>query len=209
MLFFMTMKQKIMTLLLLCLPMAMTAAKTEDDARAVFEKAYDQIFKSDGCTFKYNVNLVGLYKTSGTIWYKGEKNKFHDAKVDSWSDGETMYMVYRKKKTVEIYDSKSAKADKYKSKFKFTLDDFTYKMEEQGDNLLITLKQKKGVKGTVKEAKALIVKETLAPVSIRIKVLFFWANIKITDFSNDRLPDSFFDFPKSRYKDYKIVDKRK
>lgn len=203
------MKQKIMILLLLCLPMAVTAATVQDDARAVFEKAYNQVFQSDGCRFKYSVNLVGLYKTQGTIWYKREKNKFCDSKVDSWCDGKTIYMVYRKKQTVEIYNPKSDKADKYKNKFKFTLDDFTYKMEPQGDKLLLTLKQKKGVKGTVKEAKALLDAKTLAPVSIRIKVLFFWANIKISDFNTDKLPDSFFDFPKDRYKDYKIVDKRK
>ena len=201
-------KQRVMMLLLLCVPVASFAADNDSEARAVFEKAYNQVFGPEGCTLHYDVNLVGLYKTEGTIWYKGEKNKFIDTKADSWCDGKTMYTAYRKKKTVEIYDAHSEKADKYRNKFKFTLDDFTYSMEKKGDNLLLILKQKKGAKGTVKEAKALVDAKTLAPQSVRIKVLLFWANIKITNFKAGGLSDDIFVFPKNKYKDFNYVDKR-
>lgn len=202
------MNRKVFLWLLMCLPLTTWAAVNDDEARAVFEKAYNQVFGPEGSTLHYDVNIVGLYKTSGTIWYKGEKNKFQDSKCNSWSDGKTTYMVYNKKKTVEIYDPHSDKGDKYKNKFKFTLDDFSYSMEKQGDKLEITLKQKKGAKGTVKQAKALLDEKTLAPISIRIKVLLFWANIKISNFKAGNLSDQLFVFPKDKYKDFKFVDKR-
>lgn len=195
-------------LMLLCLPMASLAANDDSEARAVFEKVYNQVFGPEGCTLHYDVNLVGLYKSAGTIWYKGEKNKFIDSRADCYCDGKTMYAAYRKKKTVEIYDANSEKASKYRNKFKFTLDDFTYAMEKKGDDLLLTLKQKKGAKGTVKEARALVDAKTLAPQSVRIKVLLFWANIKITNFKAGGLSDDLFVFPKNKYKEFKIVDKR-
>jgi len=57
---------------------------TANEARRTFEKAYDLVFGPHGCTLHYDVNLVGVYKTAGTIWYKGKKNKFIDSRVDSW-----------------------------------------------------------------------------------------------------------------------------
>ena len=97
---------------------------TANEARRTFEKAYDLVFGPQGCSLRYDVNLVGVYKTAGTIGYKGKKNKFIDSRVDSWCDGTTMYTVFRKRKVIEIKDPTSDKRDKYSSKFKFTLDDF-------------------------------------------------------------------------------------
>ena len=46
-----------------------------------------------------------------------------------------------KKKTVEMRNAN--KKDKHSSKFKFSLDDFTYSVAKQADGLMLTLKQKK------------------------------------------------------------------
>ena len=208
------MKQRLLLYLMLMLSPAMTMAATsgtDDDreARQLFEKAYNQVFGPEGCTLSYDVNLVGLYKSTGTIWYKGQKNRYEDAKTSAWCDGKTIYKVQRKKKVIDIYDANSEKADKYKNKFKFTVDDFNYSQEQKGDKLLLVLKQKKSAKGTVKEAQILLDKKTLAPVSARIKVLFFWANIKISNFKAGNISDDVFVFPKANYgKDYSYVDYR-
>lgn len=187
------------------------AAHDVDDpeARAIFEKAYNQVFGPNGCSLKYDVNLVGVYKTNGTIWYKGKKNKFIDNRYNAWCDGKTIYMVHRKKKTVTMFDATSEKADKYRNKFKFTLDDFAYSKEQKGNYLLLKLKQKRSAKGTVKEAQIVLDPKTLAPLSARIKVLLFWANIKISNFKSGGINDAIFTFPAKDYASgYKMVDKR-
>ena len=158
---------------------------------------------------RYDVNIVGIYKTHGTIWYKGKKQKFTDERVDTWNDGVTAYMAYRKKKTVEIHEAKSDKKDKYSGKFKFSLDDFTYRVSEEGNDLLLTLKQKKNAKGSIKEVKALVERKTYTPKRLRIKVAFVWTTIKISDFRSGGISDELFVFPTEKYKDWKFVDKRK
>ena len=40
-------------------------------ARQMFEKTYQMVFGKQGCSLHYDVNLIGLYKTNGNIWYKG------------------------------------------------------------------------------------------------------------------------------------------
>ena len=181
----------------------------DDEARRIFEKAYEQVFGPQGCTLHYDVNLVGFYKTNGTIWYKGKKSKFMDERADSWNDGVTMYTVYRKKKVIEVNDATSYKRDKYSSNFKFTLDDFDYSMERVNAGIMITLKQRHGARGTVKQAKALIDAQTYAPILIKIKVALFWANIKISDFKSGGISDDLFVFPKANYgSDYRYDDRR-
>lgn len=178
-------------------------------ARRVFEKAYGQVFGPQGATFHYDVNIVGIYKTEGTIWYKGKKQKFIDEKVNTWNDGVTAYMAYRKKKTVEIHAAKSEKKDKYSSKFKFSLDDFDYSIAEDGSDLLLTLKQKKRAKGTIKEVRAWVRRGTLVPVRLRVKVAFVWTTVLISHFRSGGITDDMFVFPRNLYKDWKFVDKRK
>ena len=45
-------------------------------ARRIFNQAYQQVFGEQGATLHYDVNIIGIYKTNGTIWYKGKKSKF-------------------------------------------------------------------------------------------------------------------------------------
>lgn len=179
-------------------------------ARRIFYKAYNQVFGPQGSKLTYDVNIVRLYKTRGTICFKGNKRRFTDERVDTWNDGEIAYMVYRKKKTVEIHHANSDKKDKWSGKFKFSLDDFSYHIADDSHGLLLTLKQNKHAKGSVKEVRALIDRNTFAPISLKIKVAFFWTTIKISNFSSGNITDEMFEFPRSRYENgYKFIDKRK
>ena len=180
----------------------------EQQARRIFNLAYNQVFGPQGATLTYDVNIIGIYKTHGTITYKGKKQKFVDEKVNTWNDGTTAYMAYRKKKTVEIHAANSDKKDKYSGKFKFQPDDFTYHIEKQQNGLLLTLKQKKKAKGNIKEVKALVDAKSFAPMRLRIKVAFVWTTVKSSDFHSGGITDDMFVFPRDKYKDWKFVDKR-
>lgn len=200
----------LLTMLLLS-AVAIAAGKSDnaEAARATFDKVYNMVFGPQGASLHYDVNIVGIYKTSGTIWYKGKKQRFSDERVDTWNDGRTAYMVYRKKKVVEIHDADSDKKDKYSGKFKFSLDDFDYSMESKADGLMLKLKQRKGAKGTIKEVHALVDADTYVPKHVRLKVAFFWTTIKISKFKSGGMTDNLFVFPRSKYASgYKFVDKR-
>lgn len=177
-------------------------------AKRIFNHAYELVFGEQGATLHYDVNITGIYKTSGTIWYKGKKSKFEDAKMNSWNDGVTVYTVKRKKKNeVEIHSARNNKSDKYSSKFKFVPENFNYSIANHEEGLMLTLKAKKGVKG-IKEVQALVKRQSYEPIRLRIKIAFIWTTIKVSDFRSGGITDEILKFPAERYKNYKFVDKR-
>ena len=176
-------------------------------ARRIFNSAYQQVFGEQGATLRYDVNITGVYKTHGTIWYKGKKSKFEDAKMNSWNDGQTVYTIKKKKQEVEIHSAKNNKSDKYSQKFKFEPENYTYSIAQADGGLEVTLKLIKGRKG-MKEIHALLERNTYRPISVRIKIAFIWTTIKISNFQSGGITDEMLRFPKERYKDYKYVDKR-
>ena len=206
------MRNKIILAIVLLLS-ALTSVQAEDNpnarqARRIFNQAYQQVFGEQGATLRYDVNIVGIYKTYGTIWYKGKKSKFEDAKMNSWNDGTTVYTIKKKKKEVEIHDAKNNKSDKYSSKFKFVPENFTYSVANHEEGLMITLKAKKGVKGGIREVHALVKRQSYEPISLRIKIAFIWTTINISNFKSGGITDEMLRFPAEKYKDYKFVDKR-
>lgn len=199
-----------MVLMLLTVLCSVHAEETPNSrqARRIFNQAYQQVFGEQGATLHYDVNITGLYKTSGTIWYKGRKSKFEDAKMKSWNDGQVVYIIKkRKKKEVEIHDAKNNKSDKYSSKFKFVPENFDYSVSEDPKGLMLTLKAKKGKKG-IKEVRALVERKTYNPISVRVKISFIWTTIKISDFKSGDITDAVLRFPREDYRGYKYVDKR-
>ncbi|MBR0165734.1 MAG: hypothetical protein IJQ13_02485, partial [Prevotella sp.] len=145
--------RKRFVLMFMSLLMVLCSVQAEDtpnsrQARRIFNSAYQKVFGEQGASLYYDVNIIGIYKTNGMIWYKGKKSKFEDAKMNSWNDGVTVYTIKKKKKKeVEIHSAKNNKSDKYSSKFKFEPENFDYSISEQSEGLMLTLKAKKGKKG--------------------------------------------------------------
>ena len=199
----------LMVLMLLTVLCSVHAEETPNSrqARRIFNQAYQQVFGEQGATLHYDVNITGIYKTNGTIWYKGKKSKFQDSKMRSWNDGRLVLTVKKKKKEVEVHSAKNNKSDKYSQKFKFEPDNYEYSVAEDPEGLMLTLKAKKGKKG-MKEIHALVERQTYHPIRLRIKVAFIWTTIKISDFKSGGITDEMLRFPKEQFKDYKYVDKR-
>lgn len=190
----------------------LTSVQAEDNpnarqARRIFNQAYQQVFGEQGATLRYDVNIIGIYKTYGTIWYKGKKSKFVDAKMNSWNDGETVYTIKKKKNEVEIHSAKNNKSDKYSSKFKFEPENFDYSIANDERGLMLILKAKKGTKG-IKEIHALVKRQSYEPISLRIKIAFIWTTVNISNFKSGGITDEMLRFPAEKYKYYKFVDKR-
>ena len=205
------MGRKIVLLIMIAFQVATSVAQesaNERQARRIFTQAYNQVMGEQGSSCHYDVNIIGLYKTKGDITFKGKKQKFVDEKVNTWNDGVTAYMAFRKKKEVHIHAAQSDKKDKYSGKFKFTLDDFNYSISEDEGMFLLTLKQKKDAKGTIKIVKAWVTKKGYVPVRLRIKLAFIWTTVKVSNFKSGGISDDVFIFPRNQYKDWKFIDKR-
>ena len=196
--------------LLLSLFFTLTLAAQNSNARQarhMFDQTYNMVFGPQGSTLRYDVNIIGVYKTSGTIWYKGKKSKFQEARMTAWNDGVTYTRVETKKKLISIYDANSEEKDKYASKFKFVADNYTYSIASDPKGYIITLRAKKGVKG-IKEAQALLDKRTRYPIHVRIKLGPIWTTIKISNFKSGGISDNTFVFPRGKYVGYRVEDHR-
>ena len=90
-------------LLLACVFTGQAKSNNATVARQVFNKAYELVFGQQGCSLKYDVNLIGLYRTNGAIWYKGQKSKFIESRYLAWNDGKSYFLVDTKKKTVTAH----------------------------------------------------------------------------------------------------------
>ena len=178
-------------------------------ARRMFMETYRMIYGEKGSQLTYNVNIIGIYKTQGTIWTKGKKSKFIDEKYVAWNDDVTYYRLERKKKRIVIYDAHSDERDKYATKFKFSPDNYTYSIKDSQEGYYITLKAKKGVKG-IKEARCLLDKKTRYPISVRIKMGIFHTTIKISNVKVGGISDELFIFPREKYSSsqYEYIDNR-
>ena len=176
-------------------------------ARRMFNETYNMIFGEQGSQLHYKVNIIGIYKTEGTIWSKGKKSKFVDERYIAWNDDVTYYRLERKKNSVTIYDAHSDERDKYATKFKFHPENYTYSIKDASEGYYITLHAKKGVKG-IKEARALLDKKTRYPINVRIKVGIFHTTIRISDVKVGGITDDLFRYPREQYKNVKYIDKR-
>jgi len=176
-------------------------------ARRVFNVVYERVFGDQGSRLHYKVNIIGIFKTEGTIWSKNKKSKFVDEKYIAWNNDVTFYRYEKKKNTVTIFNAHSEKRDKYATKFKFVPDNYTYSIKSKNDGIYITLRAKKGVKG-IKEARCQLEKNTLNPLSVRIKVGIFHTTIKISDFQSGGIEDNLFEFPREQYKNSEFIDRR-
>lgn len=177
-------------------------------ARQLFDKAYGSVYGAAGASLSYSVNIVGLYKASGNICMKGKKKRFFESRYSAWCNGKDYYKVDNKKKTVEIYDADSPEKDKYSGKFAFSPNNFKYSYSENKTDYIIKLEAKPKTQGNIKHAQICIDKHTMAPKSLRIKILFFWTTIKISNFRSGGINDNIFNFPQEKFKGYKITDKR-
>ena len=201
--------KRILALLLMLSFLGMQAQENANSrqARKMFEEVLYKITGPQGSTMHYNVNIASIYKTEGTIWYKGKKSRYLSKNSKAWNDGVSAYVIKNNKKEVEIYDADSPKQSRFGDTFKLDPENYTYHIAADPKGYLLTLKSKKGVKG-MKELRALIDKSTRNPIQLRIKVAFVWAYVDVSNFKSGGIPDDLFTFPRGQYKDYEMIDRR-
>lgn len=194
----------------MAIPQQVFAANAQDaKAKELFNKVYDLVFGPKGSALSYKVNIIGLYKTEGTIVYKGKKVHYSEKRFSAWEDGITAYMVDKKKQEVNIYHHDDDDKDKYLSKFKYDVNNFDFSYTTQGDYYLITAKVRNSSFFGIKWVMAKVRKSNLYPVSMTIKLAMIKTTVEITSFRSGGIADSNFIFPKQRFKDYKMINHRK
>ena len=193
-------------LLLIFLPISAKAASNATEARNLFNKAWKMYTSPNGVSLSYSVNIIGLYKTAGTIWVKGNKQHYQEKRYLGWSDAIHFYKVDTKKKTVDFHNPKSPKRDKYLSKFTFSPNDYNYSLTIEKESYVVNLDAKDDVKSSIKHAKLVLNRHTNYPTAMKIKVAFFWTTVKISNFHPGISNDNIFVYPKAKFKGYKFTN---
>lgn len=178
------------------------------EAQKLFTKVFDMVYGPQGSTLHYSVNIIGIYKTEGTIYYKGKKFQYQEERYSSWQDGTNAFMVDGKKKTVNIYNFNDEKKDTYLSKFKFDPKDYIFSYSKEGNYYLLNAKVRNSKFFGIKELTAKVYQANLYPVSLSIKLGFIKTKVKITNFHSGNILDSQFIFPKNKFTNYTFTDHR-
>lgn len=195
-------------LLQMLLPATAKMKKPSEEAAEMFNKVYKMVFASEGTSFGYSVNIIGIYKTEGTIKCKGKKMQYNESRFSSWEDGITAHKVDKKKKTISIYRFDDERKDPQRAKFKYDINNFDCSYKPEKDYYIITGKVKNASFFGIREFQAKVWKKNLYPVSITIKVAFMRTTIQINNFKMYAIADSEFVFPKNRFPGYKVTDYR-
>lgn len=187
---------------------AKTDAQNAREAKVLFDKVYNLVFGPSGSSLQYDVNIIGIYKTQGTIIYKGEKLQYQEKRYCAWEDGTTAYMVDKQKKLVKVYRFDDDEKDEYLSKFKYDINNFDFSYRLVGDNYEITAKVRGAKFFGIRSVTALVNRKTLHPLSLKIKLAMFSTTVKISNFKAGGISDSAFNFPRSRFAGYKYEEHR-
>ncbi|MGI6232239.1 MAG: hypothetical protein ACOYJF_05235 [Prevotella sp.] len=198
----------LLALLALASPAAAAQNNNEQQAKKMLMQAYNKVFGAQGCFLRYDAHLSFFFHSKGWASMKKGKYAYDDTKTHGWCDGKNYYYLDRKKKEVQILNGHSAKNGSVMDKFTFHPDDYSYRWASTKEGYVITIKAKKNVSG-VKTAKVLLDRKTQNPLRISVRIAFLWAKVDISQFRQGNINDSIFYFPRNKYKDYKIVDKRK
>lgn len=194
------------------LPVHCMAEEKQDaqtEAQELFDKVYNMVFGPQGSSLSYSVNIIGLYKTQGDVVYKNKKIFYEEKRFCAWEDGKVAYMVDKKEKKVDVHDFDDEKKDKFLAMFKYDLNNFTYSYKDKGEYYELTAKVRKAKFFGIRSVTALVHKNNLHPVSLTIKLAFLSTTVQISNFHSGDIDDKVFNFPKSRFADYKFVEHRK
>ena len=115
--------------------------------REIFDKAYGQFFGEEGSRITYSVNIIGLFKTSGTIWNKGKKSAWDEPKVRVWNNGEKYVRLDKSKKQIDIFTPNDPNRNAHSSLMEFNPEHYNYELEEKDGEYHVLIKAKPKVSG--------------------------------------------------------------
>ena len=184
-----------------------TVAKAQR-GREVFDKAYNQFFGPEGSRITYSVNIIGLFKTSGTIWNKGKKSAWDEPKVRVWNNGEKYVRLDKSKKQIDIFFPNDPDRNSHSSLMEFNPENYNYELEEKDGEYHVLIKAKPKVSG-IKNVTLALERQSLAPKYLKVKWGIFHIKIHLSNFKAGGISDEVFEFPAEKYKGYNIEDYRK
>lgn len=186
---------------------AASPSSNAQQARRLFNEVYHKVFGPNGCTLSYSINIIGIYKTAGTISMKGKKFRYTEKRYRSWCDGHVIYRADTKKREVDIFDPNKVNKDNMASKYTYDINKFQYSWENSNEGIVLNIDAPSGG-GGIKHTKAIIDRHTHNPIALKLKVAFFWTTVKLSGFKSGGIDDRIFIFPKHSFSSYKFVDKR-
>ncbi|MBP3775235.1 MAG: outer-membrane lipoprotein carrier protein LolA [Bacteroidaceae bacterium] len=194
---------------LLALPMNARSG-SQAEAEQVLDRTLALMTHPGGTRFNYKFHLGRLFNRYGTFIYKQDKSLSWNTKEMVWADGKTVWALDRRKRIVRIMNpSQSRKGLKgMDEQMAMARTDYDVTMHEEGNEYVLTLKAKTK-KADAREAQVWIEKKSYHPLRVKLKISVFWGTVEISDFRTGNYKDSMFSFPKEKYADVKMVDKRK
>lgn len=176
-------------------------------AKELFETTFKKVYGEEGSRLTYSVNIIGVFKTSGTIYYKNGKERYDEKKITVWNDGKQYVRLNKPKETIEIYASDDPERNSHSGAMKLNPDNYDYELETEDGEYKIELEAKKNVDG-IKRLMLALDQKSLVPKYLKLRFGIFSIKVQLSNIKFGDINDSLFDFPAEKYKGMKKIDHR-
>lgn len=199
---------RILYIIGLLLSLAQTPIQAQDSqtAHSILLKTLNLIQNPGGAQLDYRLK-VAIYSKHGHVVFKGNKFKRESSKTIDWFDGKTYWTLSKSSNVCKIHLPKKQTDQNLASMMNAVRTGCEYRLADEGKSWRIRIKSLEK-KSKLKEAEVIINKANYAPMMLRVKLGFIWANIVFSQFRTGNYPDSMFYFDPRRYPNVKVVDKR-
>lgn len=185
-------------------------AQNERQAHDVIKKSLALLQNPGGAKFNYYFHLGMLFNRRGTMMYKDDKSLSWNTKTMVWSDGKTAWFLDRKKRVCKIYDPgtdrKGLKG--IDGQLKSLTEDYNITSTIEGNNYKLRLKAA-NKNADAKEAVIFVNRTTYIPNAIKVKIGIIWGTVELSNFETGNYKDVMFTFDHNRFRNVKVIDKRK
>lgn len=176
-------------------------------AKELFESTYQKVYGAEGSRLTYSVNIIGVFKAMGTIYYKNGKERYDEKKLVVWNNGKKYVRLNRSKERIEIFDSNDPERNSHSGAMSLNPNNYDYELEIEDGEYKIDLDAKKNVDGIKHLLLALDVK-TQVPKYLKVRWGIFTIKVQLSNIKFGDINDAIFEFPAEKYKGMETIDHR-
>ena len=177
-------------------------------AKELFESTYQKVYGTDGSRLTYSVNIIGVFKTMGTIYYKNGKERYDEKKLVVWNNGKQYVRLNKPKKRLEIFDSNDPERNSHSSAMTLNPNNYDYELEIEDGEYKIDMDAKKNVDG-IKHLMLALDMKTQVPKYLKVRWRIFTIKVQLSNIKFGDISDALFEFPAEKYKGMETIDHRK
>jgi len=185
----------------------MAEVNSNVQAQNIINHTLELVKNPGGVKLDFQARALRLFSYTGSIIFKGNKSYMWNNKYAMWNNSSQVWALDKEDNEVKLLNPKDQKSNDLADKFNLVRQCKCI-LESEGRCWKLTLTPTKELDVPIKQGIVYINKQNYQPVQLKVKWHIFWITVDITNFTTGTFSDNLFNFPKSKYPNVKVIDKR-